>query len=97
MAMGRRRPLLDCLNCPPVTPSVRVSYQVYAQDAPSVHRLLANAAAREALARLMGARGGAELYLQPVRMWYRTCPRRVADAPVEQWLLDLIYLAGCRP
>jgi hypothetical protein len=93
MAVSRQRPLLDCRDCPQVDLGEGVPYQVYAQDAQMARRLLADPAAVDALDRLMGAEGVAELYVQPDRVWFRARLRSLKEAEIESWLKELVRLA----
>lgn len=96
MAVGWQRPLLDCRDCPRLNLGKDLLYTVYAQDDRAARALLADPAARAALDRLMDARGGAALYVQPERLWFRVRPWRMEGAPIERWLQDLVCLAQAR-
>jgi hypothetical protein len=99
MAIGRRRPLLDCTDCPPVDLAGLdlAGLQVYAQDADAARRALAATETRAVLRRLLAAQheiGRRELYVQPNRLWLhaRLSPQ-ANSAHVAGWLADLQALA----
>jgi hypothetical protein len=92
MAVGRRRPLLDCRDCPRLDLGEAVPYQVYAQDDLAARRWFADPEVRAALDRLMRAEGSPTLYVLPDRIWLRVQPWGVAGAEIEAWLWDLTCL-----
>ena len=102
MAMGARRPLLDCRDCPRlrVDQTGWTDLHVYAEDAQTAQRLLADPEFGEAARRLLvEGEGNREVYLQPDGVWLRAHPRAsqqrlgLAGADVERWLADLLALA----
>jgi hypothetical protein len=93
MVVSRERPLLDCRDCRQVDLGEGAPYQVYAQDVHNARRLLDDPAISEALDRVMSAKGGTELYLQPDRIWLCARPRNVAKEELEGWLRELMSLA----
>lgn len=97
MAVGRRRPRLDCTDCAPVG-SVGWGLEdlcVVAEDGESARRLLANPRFRAALMRLLADRGAGlwEIYVQPGRVWLRARPRHMAAELFRDVLDDLRKLA----
>ena len=95
MAVGRQRPLLDCRDCPRLDGIEGGSYEVYAEDVEAARRWLGDPAVQAALDQLMEAnRGGAELYVQPDRLWFRVRPRGDVRAEVEAWVQALVRLAA---
>jgi hypothetical protein len=96
MAVGSRRPLLDCRDCLPLHLGEDLPYRVYAQDQRAARDLFADRAVRAIVDRLMDARGGPELYVQPGRTWFRVQPRHPAPAEIKGWLSDLVSLSSVR-
>jgi hypothetical protein len=97
VAIARRKPLLDCGDCPRVNVEEFPvdSFQVYSHDKEYVRKLLADPAARGALQRLLDdgdVVGLRELYLQPDRAWFRARPRQMTERQFQQWLDDLMVL-----
>ncbi|MEA3336515.1 MAG: hypothetical protein U9R25_11435 [Chloroflexota bacterium] len=98
-AIGERRPLLDCANCPPVPieGGDMGELQVFSEDPAWIQRFLAEQEHRQEILRLLGDQQGAgfrELYLQPGRIWLRGHPTpQVTASQVTQWLDDLLALA----
>jgi hypothetical protein len=98
LAVGPRRPLLDCRECARIDVAGRGlgDLQVYSGDERRVRRLLSDPSTQAVLARLLAeqARDGLrELYLQPSRLWLRARPTsRVTGARVGEWLDDLLAL-----
>jgi hypothetical protein len=97
MALGRRRPLLDCRACSRLdVPGVGLeALQVYAPDEARAMHLLADPLPRAILVRLFDAHGLCglrELYLQPERVWLRVHPRALAEGQVRRLLDDLLAL-----
>jgi hypothetical protein len=98
IAIGQRRPLLDCRGCERLEAGQfgLGCLQVYAEEESRARRLLADPAIRDALVRLMKAQkenGSRELYLQPDRVWLRAHPHRVTEELFRQWLEDLLALS----
>ncbi len=99
MAVGRKKPLLDCADCPRVEIEETGLGQVgvYAQEEECARSLLSDAASVAALSRLMLAQetlGFSEMYWQPDRIWLRAHPRRVTEDQFRQWFEALLELAG---
>lgn len=100
MAIGRRRPLLDCRDCPRVdVDDLDLSHlQLFAEEAIRARRLLADPAHRATLIRLISNQEGngfRDIYLQPGRIWLRAHPSsRATKAHIEGWLDGLMSLAG---
>jgi hypothetical protein len=97
MAIGRRRPLLDCRDCPRVDVEADLGpLQVYAEDETQARRLLADETVRAAIRRLLAdptSPGPQELYIQPGQVWLRARPWRIGEGQIEAWLDDLLALA----
>ncbi len=98
VAMGWRRPLLDCGNCERLEAAGAElrGVQVYAQEEERAGRLLNDAASSEAIARLLAdqeAYGIREIYLQPERVWLRARPQGMNGKRFRQWLDDVLVLA----
>ena len=97
VAIGAKRPLLDCRECPRLSlgDSDLRHVQIFAQDEAWTRGLLADLEARGALSRLMAGQkslGQGELYLQPGRIWLNSHPSRVDAAAFGQWFEDLMTL-----
>ena len=102
IAIGQRKPLLDCRGCPRLSldePGLG-DLQILAQEEMKARRLLADPMVRAALGRLMAGQespglGGTfrELYVQPDTIWFRSHPRQVTEARFRQCLDDLLSLA----
>lgn len=97
MAVDRRRPLLDCRDCPQVDLGADLPYLVYAQNEGAARQLFADPALKAAVDRLMNAGGSPELYVQAERLWFRARPTRIVGTEIEGWLRDLARLAPPRP
>jgi hypothetical protein len=102
MAIGQRRPLLDCRDCPrlDMDDPALAHLEFFARDEVAARTLLADPAIRAALSRLMVRQelpglGTAfqELYVQPDRIWFRSHAQRVTEVQFRQWLDDLVALA----
>ncbi len=98
MAIGQRRPLLDCRDCArlEVAELGLGPLQVYAQEEERSRRLLTSPASREALTRVMEAQeehGFREIYFQPGRVWLPAHPHRMTEELFRQWLEDVLALA----
>jgi hypothetical protein len=104
MAIGRRRPLLDCRDCPRLASPVGDAglgadlgpLRVYAEDETQARRLLADETVRAAIRRLLAdpaSPGPQELYIQPGRVWLRARPWRIGEGQIEAWLNALLALA----
>jgi hypothetical protein len=96
MAIGRKKPLLDCADCLRVEVE-ETSLGVYAQEEECARSLLGDAASVAALSRLMLDRetlGFRELYWQPDRIWFRAHPRGMTEDQFQQWFEALLELAG---
>jgi hypothetical protein len=98
-AMAPQRPLLDCVDCPPVDVEGTALSQllVVAEDEAWIWHLLAEPANAAALSRLLvdqETSGTWELYFQPERVWLRAHPRQLTGAHLRQLLDDLLSLAG---
>ena len=106
VAIGHKRPLLDCSDCEPLNvDELDVGHlRVYAEDEGRARSLLSDPASRAALRRLMeplpmycmddrGKPGFREVYLQPERVWLRARPRQMTETQLRQWLDDLLALA----
>jgi hypothetical protein len=93
MAVGRRRPRLDCTDCARVG-AVGWGLEdlcVVAEDGESARRLLATPRFRAALMRLLADRGAGlrEIYVQPGRVWLRARPRHMTAELFRDVLDDL--------
>ena len=98
VAIARRKPLLDCGDCPRVNlgEALLGGFQVYSRDGEYARRLLADTKVRSALQRLLDGGdvvGSREVYLQPERAWLRARPRGLTERLLRQWLDDLTALA----
>lgn len=99
MAVGERRPLMDCGDCAQVNveEAELAGLQIYGEDGPWVRRLLAEPANRILVGRVLSdqKRGGLrELYLQRGRIWLRARPSSwAAEEHILLWLDDLLALA----
>ncbi len=96
-AIGAKRPLLDCRDCPRLALSIPGLHdvQIFAQDEAWTRNLLADATVQAALSRLMAGQkllGQGELYIQPDRIWSSSRPQRVDAAVFRQWFEDLMTL-----
>jgi hypothetical protein len=96
-ALAACRPVLDCGDCPrlELDPAGWDGSPIWTRDGKGVRRLLADPAARAALAALLAGPGGGrrELCLQPERMWLRGRGRRLTEAQLRRWLDGLQALA----
>jgi hypothetical protein len=98
VAIARRKPLLDCGDCPRVNldESPLGGFQVYSRNGEYARRILAESEVRGALQRLLDdgdVVGSREVYFQPERVWLRARPRGLTEGLFRQWLDDLIALA----
>lgn len=100
VALGWRRPLLDCGNCErlEVAGTELRGVQMYAQEQEEERagRLLSNATSSKAIARLLADQeeyGIREIYLQPERVWLRARPQGMRGQLFRQWLDDVLALA----
>jgi len=97
MAVGKRRPRLDCTDCTRVDvdgPGLG-ELCIVAEDVGAAHRLLRNPEASAALVNLLtgGDSGVREVYVQPQQVWLRARPRGVTVGAVAQSLDELETLA----
>lgn len=98
-AVGVRKPLLDCGNCPPLdmgelAPEDSV---VLAEDGEWMRTLMADESGWRAMNNLLADQdryGHRELYFQPEQLWLRARPTgHVSQDQVGSWLDDLLVLA----
>jgi hypothetical protein len=96
-ALGPRRPLLDCRDCPRLKIG---SWEwdgppIWTRDGDKVRRLLTAPAVMTALHDLTVGQGGGrcDIYLQPERVWLRIRQRRLTEEEVRGWLDQLLILA----
>ena len=99
MAIGFRRPLLECRRWPRIEAEVPelAGLHIHAQEPTWAHELLALGEARTALGRIMGggdAVGLREVYVQPGRVWLRARPSaQVTPEQAGVWVEALVGLA----
>ncbi|PKO22639.1 MAG: hypothetical protein CVU38_08350 [Chloroflexi bacterium HGW-Chloroflexi-1] len=97
-AIGRRRPLLDCRDCPAIDlaePGLS-QIQAFTHDAARVRGLFAVSASREAIRCLLSdpqTLGPRALYLQPDRVWLAAHLRQATEEQLRGCLADLVALA----
>ncbi len=98
IAIKRKKPLLDCADCPHVgiEENSLGQVQMYAQKEECARSLLSDAASIDALSRLMldqKTLGFREIYWQPDRIWFRAHPQGVTEEQFQQWFEALLELA----
>jgi hypothetical protein len=99
VAIGERKPLLDCGEYPRMDGSELGlgSLQIFTEEAGPVRELLAEPTINACLMRLISGqewRSLRELYIQPGRIWLRArLSPRVTRAQIEGWFDDMLGLA----
>ncbi len=97
IALGRKRPLLDCRDCArlAVTGREGTALHVYAEDEVRAQHLMDDATTREIVSRLLDDRVGlSEIYLQPARVWVRSRPYALMASQFEPWFADIQALVA---
>ncbi len=98
LAIGKKRPLLDCRDCARLIlsdPDLN-QLEIFAQDEGWAYNLLADSKVKAVVSRLMTGQkspGHIEIYLQPDRVWLYAHSPKIAEAPLKQWVEDLLALA----
>jgi hypothetical protein len=99
VAIGERKPLLDCGRCPRLDGSDLGlgSLQIFTEEADRTRGLLAEPTVNACLLRLMSGQEWyslRQLYIQPGRIWLRARPSSgITHAQIGGWFDDMLRLA----